>query len=56
MLAVFGQQCCVRLRGDGIKAMSRGFSGGEQLIKFANVRNRGRFCSFYQTENDNGKL
>ena len=31
---------------DGIKAMSRGTSGGKQLIKFANRSNRGRVCLF----------
>ena len=25
---------CMRLRTDGIKAMSRGFSGGKQVINF----------------------
>ena len=33
---------CTRLRTDGIKAMSRGFSGGKQVINFSNRRNRGR--------------
>ena len=33
---------CTRLRTDGIKAMSRGFSGGKQVIIFSNTRNRGR--------------
>ena len=37
---------CTRLRTDGIKAVSRGFSGGKQVIKFANARNRGRVCLF----------
>ena len=32
---------CTRLRTDGIKAMSRGFSGGKQVINFSNARNRG---------------
>ena len=27
---------------DGIKAVSHGFSGGKQVIKFVNARNRGR--------------
>ena len=48
----------------GKKAMSRGFSGGKQMIKAANARNRGRVCLLYTTENkeifhnkdDNGKL
>ena len=35
---------CTRFRIDGIKAMSRGISGGKQKIKFANARNRGRLC------------
>ena len=34
---------CTRLfRTDGIKAMSRGFSGGKQVIKSANTRDRDR--------------
>ena len=32
---------CALLRTDGIKVMSRGFSGDKQVIKFANSRNRG---------------
>ena len=56
---------CTRLRTDGIKkAMSRGFSGGKQVIKSANNRNRSRVCLFWKTKNeelfyikdDNGKL
>ena len=35
-----------RSRTDGIKAMSRGISGGKQKVKFANVRNRGGLCLF----------
>ena len=35
-----------RFRTDGIKAMSRGISGGKQKVKFANERNRGRLCLF----------
>ena len=31
-----------RLRTDGIKAISRGISGCNQNIKFANARNRGQ--------------
>ena len=54
---------CTRLRTDRIK-MSRGFSGGKQVIKCANARNRGRVCIFQPTENEelfilrtiNGKL
>ena len=37
-------------RNDGIKAMSRGISGGKQKIKFANTRNSGRLCLFSQNE------
>ena len=37
---------CTPLRSDGIKAMSRGFSGGKQAIKSANTRNRGCVCLF----------
>ena len=45
---------CMRLRTDGIKAMSRGFlsggggggGGGKQVKKIANGRNRGRVCLF----------
>ena len=33
---------CTRLRTDGIKAMSRGFPEGKQVINFSNTRNRGR--------------
>ena len=33
---------CTRLRTDGIKAVSRGFSWGKQVINFSNRRNRGR--------------
>ena len=34
------------LRTDGIKEMSRAFSGDEEVIKFANTRNRGRVDLF----------
>ena len=37
---------CTRFRIDGIKAMSRGISGGKQKVKFANARNRVRLCLF----------
>ena len=37
---------CTRLRTDGIKAVSRSFSGGQKVIKFANAGNRGRVCLF----------
>ena len=43
---------CARLRTDGIKIMSRGFSGGKQVIQFADARNRGRVCLFKRTENE----
>ena len=39
-----------RFRTDGIKAMSRGISGGKQKIKFTNTRNRGRLCLFSEDE------
>ena len=45
---------CTRLRTDGIKAMSRGFSGGKQVINFSNARHRG-WTTFY-IKDDNGKL
>ena len=32
--------------------MSRGFSGGKQVINFSNARNRGRVCLFLTTENE----
>ena len=32
--------------------MSRGFSGGKQVIKFAKARNRGPVCIFQPTENE----
>ena len=35
---------CRRLRTDGIKIMSHSFSGGKQVIQFANAINRGRVC------------
>ena len=35
---------CMCLRTNGIKAMSCGFSGGKQVIKNANTRNRSRVC------------
>ena len=41
-----------RLRTDGIKAMSRGFSGGKRVINVSNTRNRGRVCFFLTTENE----
>ena len=43
---------CARFRTDRIKKMSRGFSGGKQVIKCANARNRGRVCIFQPTENE----
>ena len=42
----------MRLRTDGIKAMSRGFPGGIQVINFSNTRNRSRVCLFLTTENE----
>ena len=42
----------MRLRTDTIKAMSRGFSGGKEVIDFANTRNRGRVCLFLTTETE----
>ena len=30
--------------------MSRGISGGEQVIKFANTSDRGQVCLYYQNE------
>ena len=30
--------------------MSRGISGGKQVIKFANISNRGRLCLFSQNK------
>ena len=41
---------CTRLGIDGVNVMSRGFSRGKQLIKFANTSNRGRVCLFSQNE------
>ena len=48
----------MRLRTDGIKALSCGFSGGKKVINFSNKRNRGRVCllltTFYiKDDNDN---
>ena len=42
---------CTRLRTHRIKAMSRGFSGGKQVVNFSNTRNRGRVCLFLTTGN-----
>ena len=59
---------CTRSRTDGIKAMSRGFSGGRQKKNIAKGRNRsGIYCSrqqetktFFHLKDDimspNGKL
>ena len=41
---------CTPVEIDGIKAMSRGFSGGKQLIKAANTSNRGRIYLFPQND------
>ena len=35
---------CMCSKIDGIKAISRGISGGKQVVKFANTRNRDRVC------------
>ena len=35
---------CTGLRIVGIKAMSRGISGGKQVIKFSNTSNYGQVC------------
>ena len=44
---------CTRLRNDGIKVMSRGFSGGKNRgINFSKAGNRGRVCLFLTTENE----
>ena len=44
---------CTRLRNDGIKVMSRGFSGGKNSgINFSKARNHGRVCLFLTTENE----
>ena len=44
---------CTCLRNDGIKVMSRGFSGGKNSgINFSKARNRGRVCLFLTTENE----
>ena len=37
---------CMRFTTDGIKVVSHAFSGGKQVIKFANARNSGRVCLF----------
>ena len=42
----------MRLGTNAIKAMSRGFLGGKQVINFSNTRNRGRICLFLTTENE----
>ena len=45
-----GENVCTRFGINGMKAMSRGISGGKQEIKFAKARNRGRLCLFSQNE------
>ena len=35
---------CMRFTTDRIKVVSHGFSGGKQVIKFANARNSARVC------------
>ena len=47
---LFTRRLCTRSRIYGIKAMSRGISGGKQVVKFANTSNRGRVCLFCQKE------
>ena len=42
----------MRLRTDGIKAMSCDFSGDKQVIILSSARNRGRVCLFLTTENE----
>ena len=46
-----GVICCV-IHEIGIKTISRGFSGGKQVIKSANTSNRGRVCLFWTKENE----
>ena len=41
---------CSRIRIDEIKALSRGISGGKQVIKFANTSSKCRVCLFSQNE------
>ena len=36
----YSRYFCAHFRIDGVKAMSRGLSGGKQVIKFANTSNR----------------
>ena len=40
------RRLCTPLGTDGIIAISRGFSGDKQVIKFAKARDRGRVCLF----------
>ena len=46
----------MRFRIDGIKPMSRGLSGGKQVIKFANTSNRGRVFFIFSKGEDNFRL
>ena len=46
---------CTRSKIDGIKAMSRGISGGKQVIKFANTTNRGRVYLLVNLRNRTGE-
>ena len=39
-----GHSLHARIRIDGEKTISRGFSGGKQVIKSTNTRNRGCAC------------
>ena len=41
---------CTRRRIHGIKAMSRGISGGKHVIKCLNTSNRGRVCLSFQKD------
>ena len=47
---------CKRLKTDGMKVMSRGFSGDKQKMKSANTRNRARAERFIFLSLYNGKL
>ena len=48
--AYYGNVNRTRSRIDWLKPMSRGISGGKQVIKFASTSNRGRVCLFYHNE------
>ena len=52
-LSPLGARCPPSLHAlNGIKAMSRGFSGGKQAGNFSTTRNRGRPYLFLTTENE----